>query len=113
MDHEPSRSRPTTDLGGFAGFLQPLGIYLAMIGLFAAVQRASPGLRDHRYPLQGEVAALLAIAASLALGRWHHRRGRRRMATGVYVGTAAWPLFWSVSSSPTPSTPYHKVSSVT
>jgi hypothetical protein len=35
------------------------------------------------------------------------------MATGVYVGTAAWPLFWSVSSSPTPSTPYHKVSSVT
>jgi len=113
MDHEPSRSRPTTDLGGFAGFLQPLGIYLAMIGLFAAVQRASPGLRDHRYPLQGEVAALLAIAASLALGRWH---------LGEAVG--AWPpaytsapprghCFWSVSSSPTPSTPYHKVSSVT
>jgi hypothetical protein len=75
------------------GFVQPLGIYMSTVALFALVQVVGgPTLRDHQYRLQGESAAVLAVGASLLLGLHHHRRSRERKAAGVLVGTFVWPI---------------------
>src|SRR5262252_8231393 len=75
------------------GFLQPLGIYLAVVALFALVQAVGGrGLRDHYYPLQGDAAAILGVLACIRLGLQHQRSGRSGTATSVFVGAAVWPV---------------------
>lgn len=87
---EPEDGAPT---GFVAGFLQPLGIYLAVVALFAVVELlGGPRLRDRDYPLQGEAAAILGVIACVFLGLRHQRRGRERTATGVFAGALMWPV---------------------
>lgn len=75
------------------GFLQPLGIFLAVVAPLAVVQVVGgPGLRDHYYRLQGEAAAILGVLACFLLGLRHQRRGRSGTATGVFVGALVWPV---------------------
>ncbi|GIH12971.1 hypothetical protein [Rugosimonospora africana] len=88
-----SERRDRTPTGFAVGFVQPLGIYLGAVALFAAVEvLGGPSLRDHGYPLQGEAAAILGVLACAFLGVRHQRRGRERTAIGVFVGALVWPV---------------------
>jgi hypothetical protein len=92
----PGPESPDGTGGRFGvGFLQPLGIYLAVVALFVAVQVVGgPGLRNHYYQQQAEAAAILGFLVCVLLGLWHQGRGRSGTATGLLVGAVMWPVIF-------------------
>jgi uncharacterized membrane protein YedE/YeeE len=94
VDQLPNPYMTAHRRGGFVvGALQSLGIYLAMVVLFAAVERHVPGLRrlGAGVPMHAELSLVATATALVALGMRHARHDRTRTAAGVIIGAFLWP----------------------